>query len=223
MDVLVVDEAIGTGAVVVVVAGVAAVVVEGAVVVGNAATAGGAVTVVSAVIVGGAVIVVGVVDVVVVVGHAAVVGGGRKDYIEADWRGGTRGGIVEVEGVGVGDPTFVIAGDSRMGTFVDRGQNRKMRQRIGVVAAQGAWMAACRYGRREIAREDFDGDVVVVVDVSRLAVGSSFGRVDVEALNVGYFSLCLAANVVIDSPLGFGLFLEATRLVPLAPGSTGRS
>lgn len=206
MDVLVADEVRGMGDVVVVVAGVVAVVV------------GGAVTV------GGVVMVVVVVGAVVVVGDVAVVGGGRKDCIEAGWRGGTRGGIVEVEveGVGGDDPTFAVAGDSRMGTFVDRGQNRKTRQRSGVVAAQGAWMAACRYGRQEIAREGFDG-VVVVVDASRLAVGSSFGRVDVGALNAGYFSLCLAANVVIERPLGFGLFPEAMRLVPHAPGSTSRS
>lgn len=39
-------------------------------------------------------------------------------------------------------------------------------------------MVACRYGQ-EIGREGFD-DGVVVADVSKL-VGSSFGRLDVEA------------------------------------------
>ena len=213
MDVLVVGEVIGMGAVVVMVAVAVAVVVAGAVVVV------------------GAVIVVGVVIVAIVVGDVGVVGGGRKDCTEAGWRGGTRGGIVGVEGVGVDDPTFGIGEDSRMGTFVGHGRNRKMRQRSGAAAAQGARTAACRYVR-EIAREGFDGVVVggaavvvvvAVAVVSRLAVGSSFGRLDVVALHVGCFSSCLAANVVIEWPMGFGLFPEAMRLVPHAPGSKGRS
>lgn len=155
MDVLVVGEVTGMGGGVVVVAVVVAVVVVGAV------------------------IVVGVgIVVVVVVGDEAIVGGGRMGCIEAGWRGGTRGGMVEVGGVGVDDPTFGMEVDSRMGMFVDRGRSRKKRQRSDVVAGQGAWTAAYHYGR-EIAREGFDG--AVVVDVSKLAVGSSFGRLDVEA------------------------------------------
>lgn len=60
--------------------------------------------------------------------------------------------------MGVGGPTFEIGEDSCMGTFVDRGQNRKRRWRSGVVAGQGAWMVAYRCGR-EIGREGFDGVV----------------------------------------------------------------
>lgn len=84
--------------------------------------------------------VVDVAAVVVVVGDAAVVGGGRRDCIEAGWVGGTRGGIVEVAGVGVGGPTFEIAEDNRIATFADRGRDRKRRWRSGVVAGRGAWM-----------------------------------------------------------------------------------
>lgn len=84
-------------------------------------------------------VVAAVVVVVVVVGVAAVVGGGRRDCIEVGWYGETRGGTVEVEGVGVDDPTFGIGEDSRrIGTSVGRGRNRKMRQRSGAVADQGA-------------------------------------------------------------------------------------
>ena len=78
-------------------------------------------------------------------------------------------------------------------------------------------MVACRCGR-EIVHEGFDG-VVVAVDVSKLAVGSSFGRLDVEAEIVGCFSSCLTAGVVTERPLGLGLFLGGMRLVVHARGS----
>ena len=109
---------------------------------------------------GGVVVLVVVVAVGVGVGVvvAAVVGGGTTDCIEANWGDGTREGTVEAEGVGVGGPTFEIGEDNCMGTFVDRGQNRKRRWRSGVVAGQGAWMVANRCGR-EIEREGFDGVV----------------------------------------------------------------
>ncbi len=106
------------------------------------------VTVVVVVVVAAAAVVVVVAVVVavvaVVVAAAAVevvelVDGGRRDCIEAELYGGRRGGTVEVEGVGVDDPTFGIGEDSRrIGTSVGRGRNRKMRQRSGAVADQGA-------------------------------------------------------------------------------------
>lgn len=140
---------------------------------------GGDVAVAVAVVVGAAVAV-EVAVAVVVAGAAAAVGGGRRDYNETDWGGGTRGVIVEVGDVGVDGPRFEIGEDSRMGMFVDRGPNKTRKWRGGVVAGQGAWMVPCRCGR-EIGREGFDGVVVVVVDVGKLSVGSSFERVDVEA------------------------------------------
>ena len=173
VDVLVVGEVIGKGGGVAVAVAVAAAVAAAAV--AAAAVAAAAVVVV---VVGGAAAVVAAAVVVVVVGVAAVVGDGRRDYSEADWGGGTRGGIVEVGGVVVDGPTSEIGEDNRMGTFVDHGRNRKKREKSGVVAVQGAWMVACRCGR-EIGREGFGG--VVVADVSKLAVGSSSGRLDVEA------------------------------------------
>lgn len=111
---------------------------------------------------------------------AAVVGGGWRGCIEAGWGGGTRGEIVEVEVVGVGGPTFEVGEDSRMETFAGRDQNRKRRWRSDVVVGQDAWMVERRYGR-EIVREGVDGVVVVVAGAGKLAVGSSFGRLDVEA------------------------------------------
>ena len=168
VDVLVVGEVIGKG-------GGVAVAVAVAAAVAAAAVAAAAVAVAVAVAVAAAA---AAAAVVVVVGVAAVVGDGRRDYSEADWGGGTRGGIVEVGGVGVDGPTSEIGEDNRMGTFVDHGRNRKKRETSGVVAVQGAWMVACRCGR-EIGREGFGGGVVA--DVSKLAVGSSSGRLDVEA------------------------------------------
>ena len=206
MDVLVVGEEMGRdgdGGVLVVVAVLVAVVVA-AVAAAAAAGVGEAAAVTAAA--------------VVVVGAAAVVAladGGRRDYIEASWGGETRGGIVGAGGVVVDGPIFEIGEDSRRRTFVDRGRNRKRRQRSGVVAGQGAWMGACRCGR-EIGREGFDG---VVADVHTVVVGSLSGRLDVEASIVDCFSSYLTASVVTERPLGFGLFLGAMRLVSRAPGS----
>lgn len=141
---------------------------------------GGVVVVAVAVEVEVGVVVAAAVAAVVVVEGAAAVGGGRRGCIEAGWCGGTKGGIVEVVGVRVGDPTFETAEDSRMGTFVDRGRDRKKRWRGGVVADQGAWMVACRCGRG-MGRESFDVVVVAAAGVSKLVGGSSAGRLDVEA------------------------------------------
>ncbi len=113
---------------------------------------------------------------VVAVGFVAVVGGGRRDYTEAGWVGGTIEGIVGAADVEVDGPTFEIEKGNRMGTVVDRGRDRKTRWKGGVVADQGAWMVACRCGQ-EIGSEVCDA----VVAVNKLAVGSSFGRLDVEA------------------------------------------
>lgn len=127
------------------------------------------------------VVVAAAVAAVVVVEGAAAVGGGRRGCTEAGWCDGTKGAIVEVVGVRVGDPTFETAEDSRMGTFVDRGRDRKKRWGGGVVADQGAWMVACRCGRG-MGRESFDVVVVVAAaGVSKLVGGSSAGRFDVEA------------------------------------------
>ena len=158
----------------------------------------------------------------VVVGGAAAVGGERRDCIEAGWCGGTKGGIVEVVGVRVGDPTFEIAEDNRMGTFVDRGRDRKRRWRGDVVAGQGALMVACRCGRG-MGRESFDVAVVAAADVSKLVGGSSVARLDVEALIAGWFASCSTASVGTERPLGFALFLGAMRQVSHAPGARGPS
>ena len=147
---------------------------------------GGVVVVAVAVEVEVGVVVAAAVAAVVVVEGAAAVGGGRRGCIEAGWCDGTKGGIVEVVGVRGGDPTYETAEDSRMGTFVDRGRDRKKRWRGGFVADQGAWMVACRCGRG-MGRESFDVVVVVVVvvvaaaGVSKLVGGSSAGKFDVEA------------------------------------------
>lgn len=126
MDVLVVGEVIerdGGGVVVIVVVVVVVIVVVVVVV----AAAAAVVVVVAVVVAAAAVEVVELVD------------GGKRDCIEAGLYGGRRGGTVEVEGVGVDDPTFGIGEDSRrIGTSVGRGRNRKMRQRSGAVADQGA-------------------------------------------------------------------------------------